>query len=264
MCVCVRACRRWFDKKKAGFGCVYSFSELCISMYISSCLGTMPLYGILCCAMHREARHRRLTSLNSYRRSSTWMNAIYIYISCVDGEKRATELEKITRYYKSNGIYWSHSFWGWCRCHNYLRDVQIWAAVNPSTLTASIWMPASMNMSVISLMVSISTCGSGMRKLNWKKHNNHREQITESKPEYETWLAAFGLTVAVSVCNGELRPQSSTVVDAPHSNNNRTVSMQGKRHTSLVWKSSTDITPFTAKWRSVCPSRNFKFILFSV
>lgn len=53
----------------------YSFSELCISMYISSCFGTMPLYGILCCAIHLEARHRKLTSLNSYRRNSTWINA---------------------------------------------------------------------------------------------------------------------------------------------------------------------------------------------
>lgn len=72
------------------------------------------------------------------------------------------------------------------------------------------------------------------------------------------------LTVAVNVCNGELRLQSNTVVKAPHSRSSLHVSTHGKRHTSLVWKSSTDITPFTAKWRSVWPSRSFKFILLSV
>lgn len=35
----------------------------------------MPLYGILCCAMHLDAMHRKLTSLNSYRRNRIWMNA---------------------------------------------------------------------------------------------------------------------------------------------------------------------------------------------
>lgn len=111
MYVCARVCDD--STKKAGFGCVYSFSELCISMYISSCLGTMPLYGILCCAMHREARHRRLTSLNSYRRNNTWMNAVYIDIFRLWKEKkRAWELEEITRYYKSIGFVEAIAFEG--------------------------------------------------------------------------------------------------------------------------------------------------------
>lgn len=70
-------------------------------------------------------------------------------------------------------------------------------------------------------------------------------------------------TVAVSVCSGVFRLQSTVVALAPVSNSSRTVSAHGNRHTSFVWKSSTDITPFTAKCNNVCPSRNFKFNLCS-